>query len=544
MLVYANHLAFQGSGADEAVFKAVGGWLKEQLGYGLRPDQLREDGDFDGYRDRDRARSWLRVCATNEEVPQLYSWVLKNNDANVYGRQWITELGLKIVHGDVDLTCLVKVDDQSTLVADPVSASRPRVVIYAVNNMLKADGVDFSASVPGVALKTVGQDVDTYRGLLAEIERQDRNFPIVLVSPTVEGNYLINAFSLQQDLVGLAQVVQIAPSFNSYEMAEILGERWSAWGGSVNILNMPTKGGYIRGRFFLADEIEAWGDRQTARVSQVLAWVTSNTNIPRLREHIRPEGVVQLALRRRLQMARARSDQMDASQLRLELDKASHLAEEQATWIDTLEDGNDQLESELSEAKTKLDEAKQDITKKNFTIDALKNQLGNAGAGQANNLEGESLLQLACRMEQPAPSDCLDAIAKVYGDRCIILDSAVESASDMKRFIYGRKLLDMMRRLVTEYRDKLLEGGDSKARLVFGKNEYAATESETVMGNKVMRRTRTFQYRGEPVEMFRHLKINADDDVTKTIRVHFHWDADRSKIVVGYCGEHLPVASH
>lgn len=542
MLVYANHLTFQGSGADEAIFKAVGAWLKEQLGYGLRPDQLKEDGVFEGR--RDEARSWLHVCATNEEEPQLYSWVLKNSDAKVYGRQWVTELGLKFVRGVVDLTCLVKVDDQSTLIADPVSASRPRVIIYAVKNMLKAGGVSFSSSVPGATLKMLGQDVDSYRGLLAEIERRDRNYPIVLVSPTVEGNYLIDAPSLQQDLVGLAQVVQIAPTFNSYEMAEILGERWSAWCGSVNILNMPSKSGFVRGRFFLADEIEKWGDRSPARVSQVLAWVTSNTNISRLREHIRPEGVVQLALRRRLHIARARSDQMDAFQLRLELEKASHLAEEQATWITALEEENDVLEANLSEATSKVDEAKDSINKNIYTIEALKDQLGSAGAGRTSNLDGASLLQLACRMEQPAPSECLDAIAQVYGDRCIVLDSAVESASEMNRFIYGRKLLDMLRRLVTEYRDKLLEGGDSKARLVFGKNEYAATESETVMGNKAMRRARTFQYMNEQMEMFRHLKINVEDDVTKTIRVHFHWDADQRKIVIGYCGEHLPVISH
>lgn len=544
MLVYANNLSFEGAGADEAIFKAIGGWLKEQLGYGLHPDQLKEEGDYEGARDKDKARSWLRVCATGEEVPQLYSWVLKNTDANVYGRQWITELGLKITRGSVDLTCLVKVDDQSTLVADPVSASRPRVIIYAVNNILKAGGVSFSVSVPGIALKTIGHDVDSYRGLLAEVERRDRNFPIVLVSPTVEGNYLIDAANLQQDLVGLAQVVKIAPSFNSYEMAEILGERWSAWGGSVNILNIPSKTGYVRGRFFLSDEIEKWGDKQPARVSHILAWVTSNTNIPRLKEHIRPEGVVQLALRRRLQLARARSDEMDVFQLRLELEKASHLAEEQAAWILALEEDNDRLEADISEANNKLDDAKENITKKTFTIEALKDQLSNVGAGQTNTLDGERLLQLACRMEQPTPSECLDAIAQVYGDRCIVLGSAVESASEMSRFKYGRKLLDMLRRLVTEYRDKLLEGGDNKARMVFGKNDYAATESETVMGNKSMRRVRTFEYRGEPVEMFRHLKVNFEDDVTKTIRVHFHWDAERRKIVIGYCGEHLPVTTH
>jgi hypothetical protein len=56
--------------------------------------------------------------------------------------------------------------------------------------------------------------------------------------------------------------------------------------------------------------------------------------------------------------------------------------------------------------------------------------------------------------------------------------------------------------------------------------------------------SRTFEYEGEQVEMFRHLKIGVDDDATKTIRVHFHWDAERERIVIAYCGEHLPVASH
>ncbi|HEY6291052.1 MAG TPA: hypothetical protein VI455_05745 [Terriglobia bacterium] len=98
--------------------------------------------------------------------------------------------------------------------------------------------------------------------------------------------------------------------------------------------------------------------------------------------------------------------------------------------------------------------------------------------------------------------------------------------------------------MVTEYRSKLIEGGDNEARKVFGNNEYAAKESETVMGNQAMRRQRTFAYDGKQVEMFRHLKIGIEANVARTIRVHFHWDSDREKIVIGYCGEHRPVASH
>jgi hypothetical protein len=102
----------------------------------------------------------------------------------------------------------------------------------------------------------------------------------------------------------------------------------------------------------------------------------------------------------------------------------------------------------------------------------------------------------------------------------------------------------MLRRLVTDYRAKLLLGGDDGARKVFGKNEYAAKESETVMKSKDLRGLRTFSYEDSDLEMFRHLKIGADDNIGKTIRVHFHWDAERKKIVIGYCGKHLPIASH
>jgi hypothetical protein len=64
------------------------------------------------------------------------------------------------------------------------------------------------------------------------------------------------------------------------------------------------------------------------------------------------------------------------------------------------------------------------------------------------------------------------------------------------------------------------------------------------MGNKAMRRQRTFEYRGEQIEMFRHLKIGVEENVAKTIRVHFHWDAEREKIVIAYCGKHFPISSN
>ena len=541
MLVYAKHLSFEGADAEEAIFKAIGGWLKEQIGFGLHPDQLKEEGEFDGY--RGDMRSWLRIYATTEEEPELYAWVLKSGDENVRGRQWITEVGVKSYRGILELSCVVRTDEHSTLITSPVMASQPRVIRYAVNNVQQTADADVAGSVWGMTVRSIGQDRDTYRGLLVEIERRDRDCPIVLVSPTRDGEYLLSVTELQRRLIGLAQVVQVSRDFNSYEMAEVLGQSRSAWGGAVNVLYTPTQKRLVRGRYFLADAIAGWGDTQHERISQVLAWVTNNTNIPRLRKHVRPEGVMQLALRRRLQTVRARGEQLDASQLREEMEKASRLSAEQAEWISTLEDGNSELESDITDAKARLEDALEDLKNRNFVIQALKSQLENAGGGRTSNVDTEKLLILACLPNPPTPLECIEVIESLYGDKCIVLESAKASAREMERFSYGRRLLDMLRRLVTEYRSTLLEGGDNEARKVFGKNEYAAKESETLMGNKAMRRQRTFEYEGELVEMFRHLKIGIDEDVERTIRVHFHLDGEHKKIVIGYCGEHLPVAS-
>jgi hypothetical protein len=166
----------------------------------------------------------------------LYAWVLKKTDDQVRGRQWITELGVKRYKGSFELSCVLRTEEQSTLVADPVHASRPRVIRYLATNIDQASDAKLGANTAGVLLKTVGETIDSYRGLLADIERRDREYPIVLVSPTADGEYLVDPDLLQDDLIGIGQVVRIAEGFNSYDMEGILGRHWSAWSGAINVL--------------------------------------------------------------------------------------------------------------------------------------------------------------------------------------------------------------------------------------------------------------------------------------------------------------------
>lgn len=542
MLVYANNLCFHGPDAEMAIFRAIGVWTKEQLGYGLRPDQHHEDGEYTGTRDGSPA--WLRIRMTAEEEPQLYSWVLKVSDNSVRGRQWITELGLKIQDGNLFFSCVLRTDEQSTMVDDSVSPSQPRVVRYVVDNINKAQAAHFHGTVPGGAIRNVGDNLDSYRGLLADIENELRNYPIILISPDREGEFRINISHLQQIVVGLAQIVKVNPDYDSYDMENILGRNWSAWDGAVNLIHTITPAGFIRGRIFRTDEIINWGDTQNARISKLLAWVTNNTNIPRMRKRVRPEGVAQLALRRRIQLSRARTSQMDDVQLRQELESVWHLAEEQALQVEEYEAQISQLESEFEAKDIAYQEAQDVIRSRDYTIESLKGNLSKVNDGKTVDSSAGLLLDLLVQPGEPLPLECLNIIEELHEGSCIVLETAKDSARESQNFKQGKKLLKNLNILVTDYREKLIQFGDGDARTEFGRNEYAATESERVTSNPDMRRKRIFEYKGEQVEMFRHLKIGVDDDFTKTIRVHFYWDAQNKKIIIGHCGRHLPVSGH
>lgn len=548
MLIYANRLAAVGPNAREPTLKAVGAWLKEQLGFGIHPAQLVTNGEFRG--DRGNAAAWLRIVAACGAEPELCAWILKHPDERVPGRQWVVEVGLKAERRRIELSCVVSTDEQSALVDAPVTASQPRVIAYAANNIRRCQGADFAPDLPGVDPKTVGTDPDTYRGLEADIARPGRDYPIVLVSPNADGEFPAPPAGLQQRLVGLAQVVTACPGFNIHEMVEALGRERSAWDGAVNIIFTPTRAGVIRNRLFRYDAITAWGG-QNARLGQLLAHVTSNTNVPRLRLRIRPEGVARLAQRRRFEaQLRSLAEAARAGGAAAERAAQTAVAEmtrqvaEHAAWGQEQSSEIDRLEAQLGAEREARTTAEDRCRQLEFQVESLKHHLsGPNGTPRAAGGEVDGLVRLAARTAEPSPEECLRVVENAYGENCAVLESARRAAAAVQNFEHGRRLLDMLRRLVTDYRAALSSGGDAAARQVFAKQELSAKESESIMNNPELRRLRTFDYNGSPVEMYRHLKIGKADNTGLTIRVHFHWDAELGKIVIGYCGRHLDIAS-
>ena len=88
---------------------------------------------------------------------------------------------------------------------------------------------------------------------------------------------------------------------------------------------------------------------------------------------------MQLSMCRRMQAARAKSEQMSAAQLRTALEDAAKQADEQTKYFDELVEENSQLESNISTLKDDLDTVRDDLAKKDYTILSLKDQLSRAG---------------------------------------------------------------------------------------------------------------------------------------------------------------------
>jgi hypothetical protein len=135
--------------------------------------------------------------------------------------------------------------------------------------------------------------------------------------------------------------------------------------------------------------------------------------------------------------------------------------------------------------------------------------------------------------------DVLSELVQTYPGRVVVLDSAVESARQASDFRNVTRASELLHRLATDYLDAYLDSGDTVAREIFTRDEYASTESETTRKNARAIKLRTFIYEGARVVCLKHLRIGNGSDTRSGWRCYFAVEGD--VIVIGHCGAHLDV---
>lgn len=528
MLVYSSRFQLAPPGGYQQVVDCVARWIGKRTGGYVDGNQLAA-----GMRQRQRDGSLVVSRATFDSTkeptyPLLLCAQLSHGDNEVAGRRWFTELGLRQVdqQGPIECTILLRTDEISARVTAPIQVTRPRIV----QTLMEA--CEPSGDTPGLRVKRL--DESSASAFLMEVEREGRQYPIVVVSANRDGVYTVQPERLRSLLVGIAEVVEVPAGVDTFKIEEIVGGRYGAWGGAINVLfqaRTSDRGVYCeRTLYRAADLADLTADGKNLD-SEILATVTHRTNLPYSWKHISLEVVSQAVLR---------------SQLTASIQRAKN-SDEANEYAALLEEADKELlakDSEVATLRQDLEDKASLAHRLQADIDSLKHALnGRQSSGDATDDELAALKPLRDSVAslvdgEPSLEQSLTIISTFFPERVIVLDSAYESAQDSQAFMYGKRAFDLLWSFVNGYWSALASGqGDMVGKQSFGANDYAQNEGEAL--SKAGKKRRTFNYRGNDILMEKHLKIGIKDSVAETLRVHFEWIGAEKRLVIGHCGKHL-----
>jgi hypothetical protein len=538
MLVYANSFSLNPAGGIDDVVQQIASWIgstrKSFVDPGRLGDGIRELRFSDG--------AFLSSLATLDDqgkpiFPYYFSAKFAHGQPGVPGRRWVTEIGLKQPTADQEILCsiLLRTDEISAKVIDPVQVTRPRIVELIANRCKPG------SETPGLSIIKLSEGNASAFGY--EIERSTRRHPIVEISCDRNGQFPVLPERLRSVLVGLAQVIEIPATANTFRIEETLGRKYSAFGGAINIISpyrATESGGFCKTLLFTPDQLSELTETGLSIESEILAVVTHQTNLPHSWRHISNDSVREALLRIRLEKAASATDGiLDAEAYDQLLQEA---AEQLASKDKELADAR--LEIEARDAN--LDRIAAENDRISAENESLKYNLASVqsrdrGVVAADALSSELVEALKAALEKtPSLEQGLLIVAALYGDRLAILHTAYSSARDSDRggFQYGAKALEMLKSLADGYWSDLFSGkSDQQARARFGKNGFASKESDTLSDDGKKRRT--FRYKDQDALMEMHLKHGVKDSYAETLRIHFEWFPEEKVIAIGHCGKHL-----
>jgi hypothetical protein len=383
-----------------------------------------------------------------------------------------------------------------------------------------------------------------------------RVMPLLVLTPTRAGLQPIDSVAIAKKLRGMATVVELS----SYDCVEALTEammhrgfdkQYSCFDGGARLYGPQLSTNdhlYLHPLWIRARLFELSGD--TSKRTEVLAGLV----VLGIADAHMPADLATCVDDFDRQERRRRAEEALAVQPPNPQESMEEFAERTHSRIYVLEselrkaselievydvDNRDRIR-EIEDAKSRISQLEYESQQGRLKAEALEQQLEEKVQGGNDSIPVSLRNAFSSLLNDSiSPESVLLVVAAIWPEELVVLESAFKSSRKSASFKFGKTLLEQLSKLASKYRDGIIRGGDSEARKVFGKGEYAATESETVMNSDAAMKRRTFSYKGKKTRMLAHLKIGTKDSVAETLRTHFHWDATILKIVIGYCGPHL-----
>lgn len=463
---------------------------------------------------------------------ELLACRLSHADEAVSGRRWVTEITLGIEKSSSSISVVVKIDDVSAKINTPVQVRPPRIIRDIVSEF------GFGSVIPGekVIDLTEANIEDIYKYIILDHKREAVS---IILSAKGDGSYAVDVNMVRNNLIGLADLYIIPADQDTRYMANICEKIRIPYNGAVTVVfpRLLNKRKDLATSYLLVPE-DVLRDGRESVEDALLEIITHRTNLRMSWMHISFDKVKDFKRREEIERVIANIKTKDKT---AELQEYFELAEAE---VKSMAEEIARLKCEKSEQSERADSAEGELHQVKYEYDAYKQSVAVAEIARATNSENPQLATLCISIAKNGMSvrDALAIVEMCYPDRVLVLDTARRSAERHTTFKYPLEACQLLMKLVTEYYQALKsEKSDEEARQAFGRTEYASRESENLSRNG--KKARRFYIDGIGyVEMMQHIKIQKGG-ITDALsfRCHFAWRHDLKKIVIGHCGEHLPL---
>lgn len=295
MLVYSNAIWLDESAGVDSALDAIAEWLSRKTRQSVKPWRLKEQTDL-SMKDGSHIQSWAAVG----EFPVLHALRYTHRDSRVGGRQWVTEIGMRLPDASSPIQCTVQLrtNEISARVSAKVEVTRP-LVIQEILKRCRA-----SQFTPGLSTKNLTLDSgEAFRDLVND---ENRKCALVVISPK-DGSFLVDPKRVLSLVIGLAEVYVIPPDVDTFALAEVVGRQYAAWLGAVNVI-LPRfqykSGDAIPTRRLMPDDLERLASLAVRPDAEILSILAHRFNLPNSWNHISPDIVREHILRQELHRQR------------------------------------------------------------------------------------------------------------------------------------------------------------------------------------------------------------------------------------------------
>lgn len=481
------------------------------------------------------------------DAPQYWSLRLEHPDAEEKFRRWSTDIGLEVGTGRV----LVSVATVHWVLPRYIGAEPNQPVPSApgiVGRLLRLKGWRAVAGSEPLSSNAFGLAAGHGKGLLERLTDPERTCPILLITRSFpSGELRLDGAKLARLLAGAASVVVAESSDVDKELEWLLPRHFRCWGGMARVyqpgLRLEVETDSRRHRFFWPEQIE----ELTPEVVEVmLIRGIARQSAYELGNRLTSLEDVQVRNRemRLAQLKQSRAGSSDAEMVELlnleleslgkarvkEVEEFGSRLKELNDWNDEISQKNQELERDLKGEQAKTRELKavaDDAERRARSAERRAAALDSLGSLP------ESLPAMIALLEE------------LHSERIAFTGRARESAGAATINDFKSEMSAVWRclwSLPTVLHRLFFECSGIDVVKQYREQsgfEMAMSEGRTTQSNPRLMRLRRDVFEGTEIDFTPHVKYGTDP---RAMRVYFHVDRDRRRLVVGHCGDHLDTA--